>query len=633
MEHVPATISRRKLALGAPVAAALAPFAPLAQLAKLAPVGAVAALGTVHNGAVAEPVLDLDLDLDLDDAPNVVGTTPLPVTNKKEFRAAYRLVRGDIHESIVQAMYVSYNPYPCNTPHPREHNFLSVHHDRIDNFFKGLNANQQESLRSIAKTELEFYYSKSFYGTAKSASAGTYKNMISYIKEKGVSDTLNNIRQHHQRDWHNMVCFARFIFNKSEFEIFNTKMVADEKKSDERHLVNWWPFGVTPAKDRVEYKPHYIYRSDDERIVKIGNIRKTVERVELVRTNSFFSAIFFGARYDETSVIQHGVNATNIEAAPTKYSSVAYAIKREQDEGGDYYADADIDKNGPIEGSTDQESRRLMKAGILLVSRETGYVYESYIITQLILRAIGQAVICLTRRALVNGTIDLAKLAETLALEAMRLPEVTEALSVFTPANRVIHENRVKLAITLLISVTSASLILALVVIREAHAVHKENEGKNISSIAENAQVLIRVTATFGTTQTLVQLTALGVLGYVALSRNECAERVRLYVGPAFAASDFIGGIADIVSVVRAGKASTPEGVVLITAGAFRLFGAFVTAADGFYKIATWSYQAIPYVGSILKPLVVNTYTSGTASSLYFIAATIVGVTAVLGSL
>jgi hypothetical protein len=425
------------------------------------------------------------------------------------------------------------------------------------------------------------------------------------------AETVNGIYQHHQRTYHQMLDFARAWTERAATDFAN-KAARQEVLDDARFLKGTVNDTIVEGKD-------WLGRPNGQLTISLGNSRKEVERAELVRTNGWLMGKIFGAKYTAVSNINHGVNSTKVEpevgrrlSTEGRITSDAFVLSDDQTNGLKYYVDEDIKKNGPYEGMSVEDSKRMLNSAAKLVSQETGLVYESYVVAQLLVRSGNQVTVAYVRAALFSKTIDLSVIQLYLKTQA----EATPAFKALGDT----MQGRLAGGITLLVGGIFAAGLLAVIAIDDARDVVAKNKSLNTTAAVDAAEAANRTRLRLTAATTGASLASVGILGLAGFSRTAAMDgALNKWIGRGFAASDLTGAIAEYIDVFRSGTQRTAAGQSRLVAASFRAVGGTFTISEYVYKLFNWRWDRFP--GSSIAPLEFNTWTASFAGMFYALGA------------
>jgi hypothetical protein len=258
---------------------------------------------------------------------------------------------------------------------------------------------------------------------------------------------------------------------------------------------------------------------------------------------------------------------------------------------------------------TDAETVKNMRGFALFVARDTGLVYESYLVTSLAIRALTQASIAATRALIFNKKIDVPALVDFYKKTIQNTPEL-QALG---------EASRTKLitASVCIFSGIMGGLITNSIVMAETRKVVQANQGKNTTVAEDKLQANQAAMAALTGIHSSVSLAALGWLNLSPMYPGPSEPPRTQWIGTGFGVSDLTGGIADYVTVFRAGTQTTAAGLLQLLGGTHRLVGGSYGIAGSLYKAYKWKYVGW---SRRVDPLVFTTVTAASAAMLYTLA-------------
>jgi hypothetical protein len=440
-----------------------------------------------------------------------------------------------------------------------------------------------------SQTELEFY-ANNFYGMSS-------EQLIPYVAHK-------------QTVFAKMGNFLRAVLVPQMYAQFNLNLYF-ARILNERYYVK----GAVP--DTVEVEPGWIFGTQPILLIKFGNLRGTVQRHALD-----YDRTWFGKRPTPESIILAGKNTTTVVPTEGYYGvpwpagngrtvSKDFVVGEEQQKGIDYYVKKDIDDNGPFTGMSDLQSRQLLAEYTKIACKESGLVYEAYLVAQIAVRTISLGTIAVTRWLIHDKYIDLGKLALTASALLLESPAVQ--------AQSVDGRNSLQRAMSVLLGTATAGVILQALAISAAREIVKANKSKNTTQATDTLQTLDKVKVGLLTQQTVATLNAMGVISAAGFNQLDQTAHIVKWVSPSFALADLASGVSDIVGVLRAGTQGTSTGAFLCMGGGMRIIGATYTVAEHAYKMYYKDWNRV-YSTSVTA-LAINTATAGIGTIFYFLAA------------
>lgn len=441
-----------------------------------------------------------------------------------------------------------------------------------------------------------------FHPRPASASASAFLNMYSAINTADDA-TLNHIMQHYPVVMHDIKSLFYAMSTSYEVPRVFQRFEQIEQRDDARHLR-----GTKP--DTVEIDKGTLWGEKSTFSVKLGNLRKPIEKEEPKSLTSWYVDMFMGKSFSPETKIRVGlypakVTPTKVEGGYT-VTSDAYVIGPEQRAGLDYYINADIEKYGALESLNEAQTRELLQAHADIAFAETGDVYVAYVIGQLSTRMEVQALLGLTRFAFLYKGIDLSLLQRSLQDVLSDHPEVIQHY----------RQDRGSIAIisTGFMLFTAFSLYLSASTIKVANEVISSNTTSTPAK--QEAEIRRKLAIRLAASQSVSTLAALGILIGGTLPNNSAfkANFQRLTL-PAFSISDITGGIGDIASVLRLKKQNTLAGGLQMAAGSVRILSGTYGMLETFTKVMHNDYSKSLF--PTIKALHVSTLSAALGAALY----------------
>ena len=426
-----------------------------------------------------------------------------------------------------------------------------------------------------------------------------------------TKDHVGQIKWQDMRNWHKLVYFVKAIATDADFATLAQKSTAVETDENARFLRG------TVADSLKEVKP-YLY-GNSWWVMNWGNARKPVERAELVNTRSWFETLFrLAPIYDETSVIQHGVNTTAIVPETSTVISEDYVLTEIQQKGIDYYVNKDIADNGPYPNTTVAESRRMLRSATEFVAKDTGLVHPSYLYAQDVVRATQQYTVAVTRHFLFKDRY--------LDLQKMQAGIITHIEgNWFYRWTHVSPRAALSAALLVLTASMIATLVLQSLALHDTNDAVDENSGKNTTLSMDVALAQQKLLARSTPTSTVASLLAIGFLataGFVSSTGASIIAKVAIAgCAPMFALTDLTSSTTLIAEVIRNRTQNTTEGRIKLAQAGARLTGAGFSIFDLVLKIYNKTFKSSFGTWYYVHPLTYNTLTAATAASLSVILA------------
>jgi hypothetical protein len=590
------TISRRSVALGGPAVLAAGSLGQLGVLGVLGTAPGTATAATLTADGLAHFLINKFQP--------AARRTATKMMAEMVTSALHPTVKGDGYDVFVDGFYQAWKD---NAEFER---YINKYFDlsKPDDFFPKYTRQQWfEYSYKIALTSGK----NDYIGTAYTSTEHVeYRNwLLSDIS----NEVLNRIHQHRKELWHHIYQYAAATFENVDFKKFIARVVALEKTDDQRYLR-----GKTP--DALVYKKSWLGYDTNEMQLKLGNVRRAIERKELVNQNSTLGKIFnFKPTYSKRNLIEHGINTTAIETIPTntKYNGTTeYDFSHDQSEGLDYYVNAEIDKYGPYENMTIVDSKKQLRAYALNVYRMTGEVYISYEVGSLYMRAAAQAIIAVARQFLFDKTINLPAMMDAVGATAGSYPSVIEAQRV----GRI----QMKYILGLLGGIVVAQALYTALTVFEVDKAVTQGKVKNWTELQMANEAKRKVAFWFTASVSATQLLALGFLGFSSFTTGTSAVQVSRFLGGVFAISDFTAGITRLVSISNKATPSSPSSIANILGACMQLVGATATLADGMYKMWTRSWTPSLF-GDKVTALKITAVTATGAACFYGIGGLLLG--------
>lgn len=435
-----------------------------------------------------------------------------------------------------------------------------------------------------------------------SASASAFLNMYSAINTTDDA-TLNHIMQHYPVVMHDIKSLFYAMSTSYEVPRVFQRFEQIEQRDDARHLR-----GTKP--DTVEIDKGILWGQKNTFSVKLGNLRKPIEKEQPKSLTSWYVEMFMGKSFSPETKIRVGlypakVTPTKVEGGYT-VTSDAYVIGPEQRAGLDYYINADIEKYGALESLNEAQTRELLQAHADIAFAETGDVYVAYVMGQLSTRMQVQALLGITRFAFLDKRIDLSLLQRSLQDVLSDYPEVIQHYRQ--------DQGMIAIISTVFMLFTAFSLYLSASTIKVANEVISSNTTSTPAK--QEAEIRRKLAIRLAASQSVSTLAALGILIGGTLPNNSAfkANFQRLTL-PAFSISDITGGIGDIASVLRLKKQNTLAGGLQMAAGSVRILSGTYGMLETFTKVMHNDYSKSLF--PTIKALHVSTLSAALGAALY----------------